>query len=110
MPKLPASAEQIADLHLSLIVDDRDPQHFIWNRIICREHPLKNAPLVGAQLRYLILAGSEVVGAFGFGPSSFYLSCRDSWIGWDAQAMEQNRQKVICLSRCFEAMNWMTPA
>lgn len=99
IPKLPASVERIKDLHLSLIVDDRDPQHLIWNRIISREHPLKGAPLVGAQLRYLILAGSEVVGAFGFGPPSFYLGCRDSWIGWDAAALEQNRQKVIGLSR-----------
>ena len=99
LPKLPGSAEQIADLHLSLITDDQDPQHWVWNAIISREHPLKDAPLVGAQLRYLILAGSQVVGAFGFGPASFYLSSRDCWIGWDAQAMEQNRQKVIGLSR-----------
>lgn len=99
LPKLPRSVELIEDLHLYLIADDRDSQHRVWNRLICREHPLKDAPLVGAQLRYLILASSEVVGAFGFGPASFYLSCRDSWIGWDAAAMEQNRQKVICLSR-----------
>ena len=48
IPKLPASVERIKDLHLSLIVDDRDPQHLIWNRMISREHPLKGAPLVGA--------------------------------------------------------------
>ena len=99
LPKLPKSVEQIPDLRLSLVVDEKDPQHLIWNRLISREHPLKGAPLVGAQLRYLILAGSEVVGAFGFGPPSFYLSCRDCWIGWDAQAMEQNRSRVIGLSR-----------
>lgn len=99
LPKLPKYAEQILDLRLSLIADDKSPQHFIWNRIISREHPLKGAPLVGSQLRYLILAGDQVVGAFGFGPASFYLSCRDCWIGWDAQAMEQNRHLVIGLSR-----------
>lgn len=99
LPKLPKSVEQIADLHLSLIVDDQCPEHLLWNRLISREHPLKGAPLVGAQLRYLIWAGSEVVGAFGFGPPSFYLSCRDCWIGWDAQALEQNRRLVIGLSR-----------
>jgi len=93
VPKLPRSAEQIADLHLSLITGDQDPQHWVWNGIISREHPLKDAPLVGAQLRYLILAGWQVVGAFGFGPASFYLSSRDCWIGWDAQALEQNRQQ-----------------
>src|SRR2546425_4390637 len=99
LPKLPRSVEQIPDLHLSLIAGEQDPQHLIWNRLISRQHPLKGAPLVGTQLRYLIWAGSEIVGAFGFGPSSFYLSCRDCWIGWDAQAMEQNRSRVIGLSR-----------
>jgi hypothetical protein len=99
LPRLPASAEQIPDLRLHLIADAQDPQHLIWNRLIHREHPLKGAPLVGAQLRYLLLAGADVVGAFGFGPPSFYLSCRDCWIGWDAQAQEQNRERVIGLSR-----------
>jgi hypothetical protein len=99
LPKLPQSAEQIPDLHWSLIADADDGQHLIWNRLISRQHPLKGAPLVGAQLRYLLMAGSEVVGAIGFGPPSFYLSCRDCWIGWDAQAREQNLQRVIGLSR-----------
>lgn len=99
LPKLPKSAERIPDLRLSLIVDAQDPQHPTWNRLISREHPLQGAPLVGAQLRYLILAGAEVVGAAGFGPPSFYLACRDCWIGWDAQALEQNRRLVIGLSR-----------
>jgi hypothetical protein len=96
---LPRSVEQIPDLHLSLIVDEKDPHHRLWNRLISRQHPLKGAPLVGTQLRYLIWAGGELVGALGFGPPSFYLSCRDSWIGWDAQAREQNRHLVIGLSR-----------
>jgi hypothetical protein len=99
LPKLPRSAEQIPDLHLSLISGAGDDQHLIWNRLISRQHPLKGAPLVGTQLRYLIWAGAEVVGAIGFGPPSFYLACRDGWIGWDAQAQEQNRHRVMGLSR-----------
>jgi hypothetical protein len=99
LPALPKSAGLIDDLHLHLIADDKDPCHPLWNRLISREHPLRQAPLVGAQLRYLILAGAEAVGAFGFGPASFYLSCRDSWIGWDGLAREQNRPQVLGLSR-----------
>jgi Domain of unknown function (DUF4338)/Transposase DNA-binding len=99
LPQLPRSVEQIPDLRLSLIVDADDDQHLLWNRLISRLHPLQGAPLVGTQLRYLIWAGADVIGAFGFGPPSFYLSCRDCWIGWDAQAREQNRHLVICLSR-----------
>lgn len=100
LPKLPPAVQQIVALRLSLIVNDQDPQHLIWNRLVSREHPLKGAPLVGAQLRYLIVAGDhDIIGAIGFGPPAFYLSCRDCWIGWDAQAQEQNRSLVIGLSR-----------
>ena len=100
LPKLPQSIKDIGHLRMSLIAGDQDPQHLIWNRLISREHPLQGAPLVGAQLRYLILAGeNDILGAIGFGPPSFYLSCRDCWIGWDAQAMAQNRARVIGLSR-----------
>ena len=99
LPKLPNSVERIEELRLHLIANERDPLHPLWNRLISREHPLRGAPLVGAQLRYLIFAGEEVIGAFGFGPASYYLSARDSWIGWDSSAMEQNRSKVLCLSR-----------
>lgn len=99
LPELPCRVDQISDLRLYLITGGLDPQHLLWNRLICREHPLGSAPLVGAQLRYLILAGTEAIGAFGFGPASFHLCARDSWIGWDSQARAQNRSKVLGLSR-----------
>lgn len=100
LPPLPTRLGQAERLRLSLIADSQDPQHLIWNRLISREHPLKSAPLVGAQLRYLILAGEkDILGGIGFGPPAFYLSCRDCWIGWDAEAMAQNRSRVIGLSR-----------
>lgn len=101
LPPLPELSESsVASLRLILIADSQDPQHLIWNRLISREHPLKGAPLVGAQLRYLIVAGeNDILGAIGFGPPALYLSCRDCWIGWDAQAMAQNRNRVIGLSR-----------
>jgi Druantia protein DruA/Transposase DNA-binding len=101
LPKLPLSAGRIKNLHLQLIGDDKDPDHGLWNRIIIRQHPLKAAPLFGSQLRYLIRCEEGVLGAFGFGPAAFHLDCRDTWIGWDPKAHEQNRGRIICLSRCL---------
>jgi hypothetical protein len=82
-----------------LIADEHDPAHRIWNRLIVREHPLGRRPLVGAQLRYLVECEAGIVGAFGFGPPAFHLECRDQRIGWSLQARQQNRGKVIGLSR-----------
>jgi hypothetical protein len=39
------------------------------------------------------------VGALGFGPPAYHLECRDQWIGWNLPARQQNRSKVIGLSR-----------
>lgn len=98
-PRLPASVGKIGTLRLELIADSKDPNHRLWNRLIIREHPLKAAPLVGAQLRYLIRSDEGILGAFGFGPAAFHLACRDSWIGWDRPSQEANRTQVIGLSR-----------
>jgi hypothetical protein len=99
LPKLPQSGGAIAGLRLRLIADEHDPAHRIWNRLIVREHPLGRRPLVGAQLRYLVECDAGIVGAFGFGPPAFHLECRDQWAGWSLQARQQNRGRVIGLSR-----------
>ena len=99
LPKLLSLGGRIAGLRLRLIEHEHDPAHRIWNRLIVREHPLGRRPLVGAQLRYLVESEAGIVGALGFGPPAFHLDCRDQWIGWDLQARQQNRGKVIGLSR-----------
>jgi hypothetical protein len=99
VPQLPWRGGPIAGLRLRLIADEHDPAHRIWNRLIVREHPLGRRPLVGAQLRYLLECAAGILGALGFGPPAFHLECRDQWIGWSAPARQQNRGKVIGLSR-----------
>lgn len=99
LPALPHSVDRIGHLHFQLLSDAKDPDHLLWNRLIIRQHPLKAAPLFGAQLRYLIGCEEGIVGAMGFGPAAFHLECRDSWIGWDRQAQQENRSEVIGLSR-----------
>jgi len=98
-PRLPQSVDRLHNLRLELVTGQKDPNHGLWNRLIIREHPLKGAPMVGSQLRYLIRCDEAILGAIGFGPAAFHLACRDGWIGWDAQAMELNRCRVIGLAR-----------
>lgn len=99
LPRLGASGQRMSGLSLRLIGDETDPAHRIWNRLIAREHPLGDRPLVGAQLRYLIECDQGIVGAFGFGPAAYHLECRDRWIGWSGRARLQNLGRVIGLSR-----------
>ena len=99
LPKLPGGGGKLAGLRLRLIEDEDDPGHRVWNRLIVREHPQGRRPLVGAQVRYLIECPTGIVGAFGFGPPAYHLECRDQWVGWSLQGRQQNRGKVIGLSR-----------
>ena len=99
LPKGLGSGGRMAGLRLRLIEHEHDPAHRIWNRLIVREHPLGRRPLVGAQLRYLVETEAGIVGALGFGPPAYHLECRDQWIGWNLPARQQNRGKVIGLSR-----------
>jgi hypothetical protein len=99
LPRVAASVERVSNLCLQLVSGPEDANYAVWNRLIIRQHPLKAAPLVGTQLRYLIVCDEGIIGAFGFGPPAFHLECRDSWIGWDQQSRQANRAQVIGLSR-----------
>lgn len=99
LPPAPRLGVSVTPITLQLIEGQNDPDHWLWNRLIIREHPLKAAPLVGAQLRYLIRSPEGIIGAFGVGPASYHLECRDQWIGWDQPTRQANLPQVIGLSR-----------
>ena len=99
LPRLASGPGSIGGLRLRRVEGEQDPAHWIWNRLIAREHPLGGRPLVGPQLRYLIECDRGILGAMGFGPPAFHLECRDQWIGWGLAARQQNLGKVIGLSR-----------
>ena len=97
--KVPGRVDQIPSLHLYLISGQDDPLHLLWNDLIAAQHPCGDAPLVGAQLRYLIGSEHGWLGALGFGPAAFVLQSRDQWIGWSTSARLGHLREVVCLSR-----------
>jgi hypothetical protein len=99
LPKVPRLGRDVLALTLQLIQGPKDPDYMLWNRLIIREHPLKAAPMVGAQLRYLLRSPAGVLGAMGVGPAAYHLECRDQWIGWDRPTRQGNLPLVIGLAR-----------
>lgn len=94
---LPESVESIAHLRIELV--ENTDQRKIWNEMIIREHPLGKRPLVGRQLRYLIVSEHGYLGAAGFGSAALSLRDRDEWIGWDDAQRRDHLDKIVCLSR-----------
>lgn len=96
---VPGRVDEVEGLYLYRIEGWEDPLSPLWNEIIVQQHPLKDAPLVGCQMRYLMGSAHGWLGAIGFGPPAWHLGPRDLWIGWSSRARRANLQSVIGLSR-----------
>ena len=57
------------------------PNSALWNEYIARYHYLGYTPLPGAQLRYFIYAGEQLVALTGFGAAAWQTAPRDQFIG-----------------------------
>jgi hypothetical protein len=99
---LPAGA--LGELELRLVTRKDSA---LWNELIERHHYLGYTPLPGAQLRYLVYAGSQLLAALGFGASAWKVAPRDKFIGWSVQEREQNLHRVINNAR-FLILPWIT--
>lgn len=99
LSKVPQRVDQVQHLHLYLVSGQTDPLHALWNDLIIQQHPCGDAPLVGAQLRYLIGSDHGWLGAIGFGPAAFVLGARDRWINWSTSARTGHLREVLGLSR-----------
>jgi hypothetical protein len=96
---VPRRVDQVQGLRLYLLSGQTDPLHGQWNDLIIAQHPCGDAPLVGAQLRYLIGSDQGWLGALGFGPAAFALAARDQWIGWSTPARLGHLREVVGLAR-----------
>lgn len=66
-----------------------------WNELIGRFHYLGYTRASGAQLRYLVSAGDQLLGAISFAAAAWALSDRDAFIGWDPECRRQRLHLVV---------------
>ncbi|NOX34352.1 MAG: DUF4338 domain-containing protein [Deltaproteobacteria bacterium] len=96
-------------------VDRLPPLHFrmvnktnsaLWNEYIERYHYLGYTPLPGAQLRYFIYAGEQIVALTGFGAAAWQTAPRDQFIGWSHEQRKKNLHLVTNNAR-FLILPWI---
>ena len=78
----------------------------LWNEYIARYHYLGYGVMPGAQLRYFIMAGDQVLGAMGFGGAAWKVAPRDSFIGWSAEQREARLHLIVNQTR-FLILPWV---
>jgi hypothetical protein len=93
--RLPNVAEQavLDGLVVRLIVPGEEER---WKQEITQRHYLKNARLVGEQLRYVVEYQGAWLALLGWSAPAFHLQGRDAWLGW---SVEQRRTRRLFLAQ-----------
>ena len=78
----------------------------LWNELIERYHYLGYQPLPGAQLRYLVWCGPDLLAALGFGAAAWKVAPRDRFIGWSPQERQRNLHLIVNNAR-FLILPWI---
>ena len=78
----------------------------LWNSLVREHHYLKNANLVGEQLRYVRTYPGQWVALLGGSAASFHLKDREAWLGWSnlqrrsrLHLLAQNSRFVVRVNR-----------
>ena len=91
-----ADGEVLARVSVRLI----DPgEKAAWDRLITERHYLKNAHLVGRQLRYVAELDGQWVALLGWNVAAYHLKGREEWIGWSIEQRLKRRKFVVQNSR-----------
>lgn len=88
-------------------VQGRERDALLWNELMARYHYLGYQPLPGAQVRYLIRDGAQLLGALGFGAAAWKVEARDDFIGWSPEERQAHLHLVVNNAR-FMLLPWVT--
>jgi hypothetical protein len=105
-PGLPvdARAEELGQLHFEVV--EKRSESSLWNELIQRYHYLGYKPLPGAQMRYLVTGGGQLLAIMGFGASAWKVAPRDHWIGWTVEQRRAYLHLVVNNAR-FLILPWI---
>ena len=103
-PPIEIPMGQLGQIELRQVRDPRDSR--LWNELIERHHYLGYEPLAGAQIRYFVFAGAQLLAALGFGASAWTVAPRDRFIGWTPDQRRLNLNLVVNNAR-YLIMPWV---
>lgn len=86
--------EVLAKLVVQRVTEPEELQR--WNREVSEKHYLKNANLVGEQLRYAVTYQGEWLALLGCSAASYHLKDRDQWLRW---TKSQRRARLHLLAQ-----------
>jgi len=103
-PVVSLSAGQLEPITFSSVQTRQ--QAALWNEYIDRYHYLGHKTLPGAQLRYFVMSGHQLIACLGFGAAAWKVAARDQFIGWSPEQKEKNLHLIINNAR-FLILPWI---
>src|SRR3954447_22433483 len=97
-PRLSANEQEILD-HLEVRLLSSPKEQARCNQLIVEHHYLKDATLVGEQLRYVASFQGRWLALATWSGAAFHLKDRDSFIGWDFEQCRRRRPLLANNSR-----------
>lgn len=91
---------------LSLELVGSPEQLALYRGLVGTYHYLGYQQATGAQLRYVAYFRDRPIGCLSFGPAAWKIGARDQFIGWSAQARQQNLPWVVNNDR-FVILPWV---
>ena len=97
-PKLTANEQDVLDhLQVRLVTSAKDKAR--CDKLIVEHHYLKDATLVGEQLRYVATYKGQWLALATWSAAAFHLKDRDGFIGWDFEQCRRRRSLLANNSR-----------
>jgi len=78
----------------------------LYRALVGTYHYLGYQQATGAQLRYIAYVQERPIACLSFGPAAWKIAARDQFIGWSAQARQQNLRRVVNNDR-FVILPWV---
>jgi len=98
------SAGKLPQLHVEIA--NSGDEKSLWNEYIDRYHYLGYTPLPGAQMKYWVYSGKDLLALLGFGASAWRVAPRDWYIGWSDEKRQENLNLVVNNAR-FLILPWV---
>ncbi len=97
-------AGNLPDLHIKIAETMNEKS--LWNEYIDRYHYLGYTPLPGAQIKYFVYSGDNLLALLGFGAAAWRVAPRDWFIDWSDEKRKENLHLVINNAR-FLILPWV---
>jgi transposase len=92
--------------HVHVEIAKTGDEKSLWNEYIDRYHYLGYTPLPGAQMKYFVYSGHDLLALLGFGASAWRVAPRDWYIGWSDEKRKENLHLVVNNAR-FLILPWV---